>query len=130
MEIDFLVFVAIDVATLIGLWLIFYIIPVGLWFNALVNGLPISLLRIVLMRWRRIPPDLIINAMITAHKGDLKIELDDLEVHYLAGGDVGNVISAMIMAKKAGLNLSFKKASIAELEGCDLLELVKERTQL
>jgi len=128
MEIDFLVFVAIGVAVLINLWLIFfYFIPVGLWFNAKVSGLHIPLFQIVLMRWRKIPPDLIVNSMIAATKAGLQIERFDLEAHYLARGNIKNVINAMIMAKKAGLNLSFKKASIAELEGYDLLELVKEK---
>jgi uncharacterized protein YqfA (UPF0365 family) len=85
MESNVLIIIAIGVASLFGLWLIFYFIPVGLWFSALVSGVRISLLQLVLMRWRKIPPAIIVNSLIAATKAGLKLNRNELEAHYLAG---------------------------------------------
>ena len=85
-EANFLLIVGIGIGALILLWLIFYLIPIGLWFNALVSGVRISLLQLVLMRWRKIPPGIIVNSMIAATKAGLIVKRDDLEAHFLAGG--------------------------------------------
>ena len=82
------IYVVIIVGALIGLWLIFYFIPIGLWFTALISGVRISLLQLILMRWRKVPPGVIVRSMIEAFKAGLEIKRDDLEAHYLAGGHV------------------------------------------
>ena len=81
---------------LIALWLIFYFIPIGLWFSALVSGVRISLLQLVLMRWRKVPPSTIVSSMIESTKAGLALNPNELEAHYLAGGNVTNVVLSLI----------------------------------
>ena len=68
--------------------LIFFLwmVPIGLWFTALVNGVHVSLVQLILMRWRKVPPGTIVNALITGTKAGIKLNRDQLEAHYLAGG--------------------------------------------
>lgn len=122
---NFLIIIAIGVASLFGLWLIFYFIPVGLWFSALVSGVRISLLQLVLMRWRKIPPAVIVNGMIAATKAGLTVYRDDLEAHFLAGGRLKPVINALISADKANIELNFKMATAIDLAGRDVFEAVQ-----
>lgn len=119
------IIIAIGVASLIGLWLIFYFIPVGLWFSALVSGVRISLLQLVLMRWRKIPPAVIVNNLISATKAGLRLNRNDLEAHYLAGGRLKPVVNALISADKANIALDFKSATAIDLAGRDVLEAVQ-----
>jgi len=125
METNALVIIAIGVASLFGLWVIFYFIPVGLWFSALVSGVRISLLQLVLMRWRKIPPAIIVNSLIAATKAGLKLNRNELEAHFLAGGRVKSVINALISADKANMNLDFKLATAIDLAGRDVFEAVQ-----
>ena len=74
--------------SLFAIWLIFYFIPVGLWFSALVSGVRISLLQLILMRWRKVPPSTIVSSMIESTKAGLELNPNELEAHYLAGGNV------------------------------------------
>lgn len=124
-EPGFLVIIIIGVAALFGLWLILYFIPIGLWFSALVSGVRVSLLQLVLMRWRKIPPAIIVNSMIAATKAGLKVYRDDLEAHFLAGGHLKPVINALISADKANIALDFKMATAIDLAGRDVLEAVQ-----
>jgi uncharacterized protein YqfA (UPF0365 family) len=120
------IYVVIIVGALIGLWLIFYLIPVGLWFSALISGVRISLLQLILMRWRKVPPNVIVRSMIEAHKAGLgDIKRDDMEAHYLAGGHVEKVIHALVSANKANIDLTFKMATAIDLAGRDVLEAVQ-----
>ena len=98
-------FIAIGIACLVGLWIIFYFIPVGLWFTALLSGVRISLLQLVFMRWRKVPPSVIVSALITSTKAGLSLSRDQLEAHYLAGGRVKSVVNALISADKANIPL-------------------------
>lgn len=125
METNALVIIAIGVASLFGLWVIFYFIPVGLWFSALVSGVRISLLQLVLMRWRKIPPAIIVNSLIAATKAGLKLNRNELEAHFLAGGRIKSVINALISADKANMNLDFKLATAIDLAGRDVFEAVQ-----
>lgn len=120
MESNVLIIIAIGVASLFGLWLIFYFIPVGLWFSALVSGVRISLLQLVLMRWRKIPPAIIVNSLIAATKAGLKLNRNELEAHYLAGGRLKSVVNALISADKANMGLDFKAATAIDLAGRDV----------
>jgi uncharacterized protein YqfA (UPF0365 family) len=122
---NFLFIVGIGIGVLILLWLIFYLIPIGLWFNALVSGVRISLLQLVLMRWRKIPPGVIVNSMIAATKAGLTVKRDDLEAHYLAGGRLKSVIQALISADKANIELPYKMATAIDLAGRDVYEAVQ-----
>jgi len=114
------------VGGLIALWLLFYLVPVGLWFTALISGVHISLLQLILMRWRKVPPQTIVRAMIEAHKAGLQgIKRDDLEAHYLAGGHVEAVVHALVSAEKANIDLNFKMATAIDLAGRDVFEAVQ-----
>jgi uncharacterized protein YqfA (UPF0365 family) len=118
--------IIIAIISIIGLWIIFYFIPIGLWFQALVSGVRISLLQLVFMRWRKVPPGVIVRTMIEAHKAGLKmVKRDELEAHFLAGGHVENVVHALVSAEKANIDLSFKMATAIDLAGRDVLEAVR-----
>ncbi|GAB4313082.1 MAG: flotillin-like protein FloA [Bacteroidales bacterium] len=125
MEPNFFIIIAIGIASLFGLWVIFYFIPVGLWFTALLSGVRISLIQLVFMRWRKVPPQIIVRSMISATKAGLKVNRDELEAHYLAGGNVVPVVNALISADKANMNLDFKTATAIDLAGRDVLEAVQ-----
>ncbi len=118
--------IIIVVASIIGLWIILYFIPIGLWFTALLSGVRISLLQLILMRWRKVPPTRIVRSMIEAIKAGLEyIKRDELEAHYLAGGHVEQVIHALVSASKANIDLTFQMATAIDLAGRDVLEAVK-----
>jgi uncharacterized protein YqfA (UPF0365 family) len=120
------IYIVIIVGSIVGLWIIFYFIPVGLWFSALISGVRISLLQLILMRWRKVPPSVIARSMIEAHKAGLKdINRDEMEAHYLAGGHVERVIHALVSASKANLELTFKMATAIDLAGRDIFEAVQ-----
>ncbi|MEN9443498.1 MAG: hypothetical protein RIS47_388 [Bacteroidota bacterium] len=112
------------VAGFIGLLVLLYFVPIGLWFQALISDVSVPLIQLVMMRWRKVPPSVIIEAMIASKKAGLIINRDELEAHYLAGGKVSMVIKAMISAEKANLDLTFKTATAIDLAGRDLLEAV------
>ena len=107
-------------AGLVALWLIFYFIPVGLWFSALVSGVRISLLQLILMRWRKVPPSVIVSSMIESTKAGLSLDPNELEAHFLAGGNVPNVVHALVSAQKANIQLDFKMATAIDLAGRDV----------
>ncbi|MDE7101888.1 MAG: flotillin-like protein FloA [Bacteroidales bacterium] len=107
------------------LWLLFYFIPVGLWFNALVSGVNVSLIQLILMRWRKVPPTVIVRNLIAAKKAGLKLNRNELEAHYLAGGHLNLVVQALISADKANMNLDFKTATAIDLAGRNVFEAVQ-----
>ena len=115
----------VGVLVLIAIWIIFYFIPVGLWFSALVSGVKINLLQLFLMRWRRVPPGVIVSSMIEGTKAGLSLDANELEAHYLAGGNVTNVVHALVSAQKANINLDFKMATAIDLAGRDVFEAVQ-----
>ncbi len=119
------VIIATGIGAIFLLWLLFYFIPVGLWFTALVSGVRISLLQLILMRWRKVPPGVIVNSMIAATKAGLHLKRDDLEAHFLAGGHVQSVVNALISADKANIELDFKTATAIDLAGRNVLEAVQ-----
>lgn len=107
------------------LWVILYFIPVGLWFQALVSDVKISLLQLVLMRWRKVPPTIIVGAMIEGKKAGIELYRDMLEAHYLAGGHVAQVVHALVSASKANIDLTFQIATAVDLAGRDVFEAVQ-----
>lgn len=114
-----------SIFSVIGLWIILYIIPIGLWFQALVSGVNISLLQLIFMRWRKVPPRVIVQAMIEASKADIQLNRNELEAHYLAGGKVAQVVHALVSASKANIELTFKMATAIDLAGRDVFEAVQ-----
>ncbi len=119
------ILIAIGVGAIFALWIIFYFIPVGLWFNALLSDVRISLLQLVVMRWRKVPPQVIVRNMITSHKAGLALSRNDLETHFLAGGRIDLVVRALISADKANIPLDFKTATAIDLAGRDVFEAVQ-----
>lgn len=99
---------------------------ISLWFRAFVSGTPIPLIKIIGMSLRKIPPQLIVNARITAYKAGLKdVSVDDLETHYLAQGNVIDVVMALIAADKARIALDWRQATAIDLAGRDVLDAVR-----
>ena len=118
-------YVVIIVGVIILLWLLLYLIPIGLWFQALVSGVRISLLQLIFMRWRKVPPSVIVVSMIEGSKAGIKLNRDDLEAHYLAGGRVAQVVHALVSAAKANIDLPFNMATAIDLAGRDVFEAVQ-----
>lgn len=118
-------FVAAIAGGLFLLWIILYFIPIGLWFQALVSDVKISLLQLVLMRWRKVPPTVIVGAMIEGKKAGIELFRDMLEAHYLAGGHVAQVVHALVSASKANIDLTFQIATAVDLAGRDVFEAVQ-----
>ena len=108
-----------------ALAVVLYLIPVRLWIAAFASGAYVGLFTLVGMRLRRVPPGTIVTARISAVKAGLDIPVNDLEAHYLAGGNVVNVVNAMISADKANIVMPFKRAAAIDLAGRDVLAAVK-----
>jgi len=102
-----------------------YYIPVGLWFSALVSGVQISLLQLFLMRFRKVPPSVIVRALIEGTKAGIKLDRNSLEAHYLAGGHVSKVVHSLVSAEKANIDLPFNMATAIDLAGRDVFEAVQ-----
>lgn len=115
----------VAVIAIIALWILFYFVPVGLWFSALVSGVRIPLLQLILMRWRKVPPVVIVRCLIEATKAGIPLNRNELEAHYLAGGRVDKVVHALVSANKANIDLSFKVATAIDLAGRDVFEAVQ-----
>lgn len=105
--------------------ILFWLLPIPLWLSAKFANVHISLMQLLFMRFRRVPPSLIVNAMVTATKAGIPVERDLLEAHFLAGGNVTKVIRALISAEKANLGLDFKAATAIDLAGRDVFEAVQ-----
>lgn len=115
----------IIIGSIVALFFLLYVLPVNLWFTAQLSGVKINLLNLVLMRLRRVPPSLVVNAMITSTKAGLNITSNEIETHFLAGGHVNNVIKSLISADKANIPLDFKLATAIDLAGRDVFEAVQ-----
>jgi uncharacterized protein YqfA (UPF0365 family) len=122
MEIPFLLIVFVSI---IALFFFFYFIPVGLWITAVFASVKVTIGELIGMRIRKVPPGVIVNSLITATKAGLIVTTRELETHYLAGGNVPNVIRALISADKANINLTFKQATAIDLAGRDVFEAVQ-----
>ncbi|WP_459910773.1 flotillin-like protein FloA [Desulfotomaculum defluvii] len=104
---------------------IFSFIPVGLWISALAAGVKVGIFTLVGMRLRRVPPAQIVNPLIKADKAGLTVTVNQLEAHYLAGGNVDRVIDALIAAERANIPLLFERAAAIDLAGRNVLEAVQ-----
>lgn len=110
---------------LIVIIVFFWAVPVGLWISAIASGVSISMFNLIGMRLRRVRPSVIVLSLIKSTKAGLNLKVNQLEAHYLAGGDVDKVVNALIAAERAGMNLSFEQASAIDLAGRDVFEAVK-----
>ena len=105
-----------------------WIVPVGLWLQAIfsIGGGHVTIFNLIGMRFRRIPPSIIVNGLIAVNKAGIEdVSSSDLEVHYMAGGNVDKVVDALIAASKAGLDLTFTIATAIDLAGRDVLSAVQ-----
>ena len=104
---------------------ILYLVPIPLWIAAWASGAYVGLMTLIAMRLRRVPPGTVVTARISAVKAGLDISINDLEAHFLAGGNVVRVVNAMISADKANIPLPFKRAAAIDLAGRNVLEAVQ-----
>ncbi|MBN2327836.1 MAG: flotillin-like protein FloA [Candidatus Omnitrophica bacterium] len=109
----------------IVLFVFVYFVPVRLWVAAYTASVRVSILSLIGMRLRRVPPSVIVNPLINATKAGLDLSTDQLEAHYLSGGNVYQVIQALISADKANIPLTFERAAAIDLAGRDVFEAVQ-----
>ena len=109
----------------LGLIMLFYLVPVGLWLTALFSGVSVKLSELVGMRFRKVTPSKIVLPLITARKAGIDVTTKQLETHYLSGGHVQQVVNALISADKANIELPFQQATAIDLAGRDVFEAVQ-----
>ena len=105
--------------------MLLYAVPIPLWIAAWASGAYVGLSTLIGMRLRRVPPRVIVNSRISSAKAGLSISINELEAHFLAGGNVERVVNALISADKANIVMGFKRAAAIDLAGRDVLEAVK-----
>lgn len=121
-----LMFLIIVIAVIfIVLSVILSFVPIGLWITAFFSGVKIGIFTLVGMRFRRVQPSRIVNPLIKATKAGLDLDIDNLEGHYLAGGNVNSVVNALIAAQRAEISLEFERAAAIDLAGRNVLEAVQ-----
>ncbi|WP_018344605.1 flotillin-like protein FloA [Cytophaga aurantiaca] len=108
-----------------GFFLFLYFVPFNLWIMAIFSGVRIGLAQLIFMRIRRVPPRIIVESLVIATKAGIQLTANDLETHFMAGGNVPNVIKALISADKANIALTFKQATAIDLAGRDVFEAVQ-----
>ena len=121
---DFFPIIAIGII-IIALVVLLTFVPVALWISALAAGVKVSIFTLVGMRLRRVVPNRVINPLIKAHKAGIDVNTNQLESHYLAGGNVDRVVNALIAAQRANIELSFERAAAIDLAGRDVLQAVQ-----
>jgi uncharacterized protein YqfA (UPF0365 family) len=109
------------------LFVFFYFVPLGLWVTAQVSisGKSVSIIQLIFMRIRKVPPSLIVNALINGNKAGIPVSSNELETHFMAGGNVNNVVKALISADKASIPLDFNMAAAIDLAGRDVADAVQ-----
>lgn len=118
-----LLIIVIAVVCLIAVFLTF--VPLGLWISSLAANVKVSIFNLVGMRLRRVVPSKIVIPLIKSTKAGMGLNVNQLEAHYLAGGNVDNVVNALIAAHRADIDLKFEKAAAIDLAGRDVLEAVR-----
>lgn len=113
------------IVIIIFLLLFFTFVPVGLWISAAAAGVRVGIFNLVGMRLRRVTPSKIVLPLIKSTKAGMNLNANQLEAHYLAGGNVDKVVDALIAAHRANIELLFEKAAAIDLAGRDVLEAVK-----
>ena len=110
---------------LFALGLFLNLVPLGLWISAIAADVRISIFTLVGMRLRRVTPSKIVLPLIKANKAGISVEVNQLEAHYLAGGNVDKVVDALIAAHRAQIPLPFERSAAIDLAGRDVLEAVQ-----
>ena len=118
------IIIAVVVAFIL-LAILFTFVPVMLWISALAAGVKVSIFTLIGMRLRRVIPSRVINPLIKAHKAGINVTNNQLESHYLAGGNVDRVVNALIAAHRANIELMFERCAAIDLAGRDVLEAVQ-----
>ena len=118
------IIIAVVVAFIL-LAILFTFVPVMLWISALAAGVKVSIFTLIGMRLRRVIPSRVINPLIKAHKAGINVTTNQLESHYLAGGNVDRVVNALIAAHRANIELMFERCAAIDLAGRDVLEAVQ-----
>ena len=113
------------IVLLVVIVLFLHFVPLGLWISAMAAGVNVHIFTLVGMRLRRVIPSKIILPLVKANKAGLDVNVDQLEAHYLAGGDVDRVVDALIAAERAAIPLTFERAAAIDLAGRDVLEAVQ-----
>ncbi|MDA3731145.1 flotillin-like protein FloA [Niameybacter massiliensis] len=118
---------SIVIIGIIGILIIlfFIFVPMGLWVSSLAANVKVSIFNLIGMRLRRVVPNRIVLPLIKSTKAGVGLNVNQLEAHYLAGGNVDRVVDALIAAERAGIELPFEKAAAIDLAGRDVLEAVK-----
>lgn len=122
---DLILTTGVAVVIIIILILFFTFVPVGLWITAFFSGVKVRISTLIGMRLRRVVPNRIVNPMIKATKAGLDINIDELEAHFLAGGNINTVVDALIAAQRANIPLEFERAAAIDLAGRNVLEAVQ-----
>ncbi|QGQ47318.1 flotillin-like protein FloA [Metabacillus sediminilitoris] len=125
MEVSVILLIGLVILGFIVLGVFFTFVPIALWISALAAGVKISIFTLIGMRLRRVIPNRVVNPLIKAHKAGLGITTNQLESHYLAGGNVDRVVNALIAAERANIELTFERAAAIDLAGRDVLEAVQ-----
>jgi uncharacterized protein YqfA (UPF0365 family) len=110
---------------IIGLVILFTFVPIMLWISALSSGVKIGIFTLIGMRLRRVVPRRVIEPLIKATKAGLDLHTNQLESHYLAGGNVDRVVNALIAAHRANISLTFERTAAIDLAGRDVLQAVQ-----
>ncbi|GIN70977.1 UPF0365 protein YqfA [Bacillus sp. J14TS2] len=125
MPTDMILLLGAIVVGIIVLLVLFTFVPIGLWVSALAAGVKIGIVTLIGMRLRRVIPGRVVNPLIKAHKAGIQATTNQLESHYLAGGNVDRVVNALIAAQRANIELTFERAAAIDLAGRNVLEAVQ-----
>ncbi len=122
---SFILYFIVIIVIVLFLALFFSFIPIGLWISSSAAGVKVGIFNLIGMRLRRVIPARVVNPQIKATKAGLSTNINELEAHYLAGGDVDKVVNALIAAQRAEIPLEFERAAAIDLAGRDVLEAVR-----
>jgi uncharacterized protein YqfA (UPF0365 family) len=118
------------IISIVGLYIFLYLVPLGLYMQAKLSGVEISMLELIFMRLRKVPPSIVVNALIVSNKAELKVSRSDLEALYLSGGSVENVVHGLIMAKKSDISLNFEEACKVDRKGYNVVEVIENEIRM
>ena len=104
-----------------------YFVPLNIWVTATFSGVKVSLMELIFLRIRRSPVDEIVNALIICHKSSIPIELQHLEVHAIAGGNVESVVKTCIKAKQKGVHANFREICAWDLAGWNMDDMLRNK---
>ena len=125
MEFGQVLVLVIAAAVVVLAGLLFYFVPIGLWITAMFSGVKVRIVTLIGMRLRKVVPSAIIRPLISSSKAGIDLEIEQMEAHFLAGGNVNRVVTALISADRANIDLPWKRATAIDLAGRDVLQAVQ-----